>query len=255
VIDEEFARDYFPNENPIGQSIELHTGSGDKFTRFEIVGVVRHVEEWGVDAKLADTVRAQLYTLGAQIPDGWLDSATKGAGMVVRTHAANYPSVDTIRSTMAQMNSEEAAYNFRPMSQLISKSLASRRFVMVLLGAFGLIALFLASIGIYGVMSYVAGQRTHEIGVRMALGAERKDVMRLVLADAARMTFSGVAIGLVAAAGLTHLMKNLLFGVSAADPATYALVAVLLSAVALLACCIPARRAMRLDPMVALRYE
>jgi len=255
VIDEDFAREYFPNQNPIGQSIELNTAPGDHYSPFEIVGVVGHVEEWGVDSNIAGTVKAQLYTLADQIPDGWMDFASKGAGLVVRTQAPNYPTADRIRSAMAEMNSEEAAYNFRPMNQIISKSLASRRFAMILLGAFGVTALFLASIGTYGVMSYVAGQRMHEIGVRMALGAERKDVLALVLADAARMTFAGVPIGLVAAFGLSQLMKNLLFGVSAGDLLTYALVAILLSAVALLACYVPARRAMRVDPMVALRYE
>jgi putative ABC transport system permease protein len=255
VIDEDFARKYFPNQDPIGQSVELNTAQGDNYAAFEIIGVVGHIEEWGVDSKIAGTVRAQLYMLADQIPDGWLDFANKGAGLVVRTQAPNYPSADTIRSAIAAMNSEQAAYDFRPMNQLISKSLASRRFAMILLSVFGVIALFLASIGIYGVMSYVAGQRTHEIGVRMALGAGRKDVLGLVLADAARMTFAGVPIGLIAAAGLTQLMRSLLFGVSAGDPLTYAVVAVLLSAVALLACYIPARRAMRVDPMVALRYE
>jgi predicted permease len=255
VIDEDFAREYFGNQDPIGQNVELNTAPGDHYSPFEIIGVVGHVEEWGVDSKIAGAVNAQLYTLAEQMPDGWLDFANKGAGVVVRTQGLNSPSAEMIRSAMAEMNSEEAAYDFRPMQQIISKSLASRRFAMILLGAFGVIALLLASIGIYGVMSYVAGQRTHEIGVRMALGAQRKDVLGLVLADAARMTFAGVPVGLVAAAGLTQLMKNMLFGVSAGDPLTYAVVAVLLSAVALLACYIPARRAMRVDPMVALRYE
>jgi putative ABC transport system permease protein len=156
---------------------------------------------------------------------------------------------------MQQLNSEEATYHFESMDQIIAHSLASRRFAMVLLSLFAVTALLLASIGIYGVMSHVAGQRTHEIGVRMALGAQRKDVFGLVLADAARMTLVGVPLGLVAAAGLMQVLKTMLFGVSTADPFTYATVAVLLSAVAFLACYLPARRATRVDPMVALRYE
>jgi predicted permease len=255
IIDEDFAREYFPNQNPVGQSIELVTAGTDQYSPFEIVGVVGHVEEWGVDSNIAGAVRAQFYTLAEQIPDGWLDFAKSGAGIVVRTQAPNYPSADTIRSAMAEMNSEQAAYDFRPMEEIISESLASRRFAMILLGVFAAVALFLASIGIYGVMSYVAGQRTHEIGVRMALGAQRRDVLGLVLSDAARMTLAGVPIGLIAAAGLMQLIKTMLFGVSTADPLTYAAVAVLLSAVALLACYLPARRAMRVDPMVALRHE
>ena len=255
VIDEDFAREYFANQNPIGQSIELLTAPGDHYSPFEIVGVVGHIQEFGVDSNIAGAVKAQFYTLAEQIPDGWLDFANKGAGIVVRTQTPNYPSADTMRSAMAEMNSEQAAYDFRPMDQIISESLASRRFAMILLSAFAAIALFLASIGIYGVMSHVAGQRTHEIGVRMALGAQRKDVLGLVLADAARMTFTGLPIGLVAAAGLTQLMKAMLFGVSAGDPFAYAVVAVLLSGVTMLASYIPARRAMRVDPIAALRHE
>ena len=255
VIDEDFAREYFRNQNPIGQSIELVTAGNDRYSPFEIVGVVGHVEEWGVDSNIAGAVRAEFYTLADQIPDGWLDFAKDGAGIVVRTQAPNFPSADTIRSAMAEMNSEQAAYDFRPMDQIISQSLASRRFAMALLGVFALIALLLASVGIYGVMSYVAGERTHEIGVRMALGAQRKDVLGLVLAQAARMTLLGVPIGLVAAAGLMQLAKTMILGVSTEDPVTYAGVAILLSAVAFAACYIPARRAMRVDPMVALRHE
>jgi len=255
VIDEDFAREYFRNQNPIGQSIELVTAGNDRYSPFEIVGVVGHVEEWGVDSNIAGAVRAEFYTLADQIPDGWLDFAKDGAGIVVRTQAPNFPSADTIRSAMAEMNSEQAAYDFRPMDQIISQSLASRRFAMALLGVFALIALLLASVGIYGVMSYVAGERTHEIGVRMALGAQRKDVLGLVLVQAARMTLLGVPIGLVAAAGLMQLAKTMILGVSTEDPVTYAGVAILLSAVAFAACYIPARRAMRVDPMVALRHE
>jgi predicted permease len=255
VIDEDFAREHFPNQNPVGQSIELETAPGDQYSPFEIIGVVGHVQEFGVDSNIEGSVKAEFYTLAEQIPDGWLDFANKGAGIAVRTQVPNYPSADTVRSAMAEMNSEQAAYDFRPMDQIISMSLASRRFAMILLSAFAGIALFLACIGIYGVMSYVAGQRTHEIGVRMALGAQRKDVLGLVLADGARMTFAGLPIGLVAAAGLTQLMKTLLFGVSAGDPFAYGAVVVLLSGVTMLACYIPARRAMRVDPIAALRHE
>jgi predicted permease len=254
VIDEDFAREYFPNQDPIGQSLELRAG-GDSYAPVEIVGVVAHSQQWGVDEKDNGAVKVQLYTLAEQAPNVRLAALMQGAGLVIRTQAPNYPSADAIRSAAEQMNSEQAAYGFKPMDQIISESLASRRFAMVLLSAFALIALLLASVGIYGVMSYVAGQRTHEIGVRMALGAQRSHVLGLVLSDAARMTLAGVPIGLLAAAGLMQLIKKMLFGVSAADPATYTVVAVLLSAVALLACYIPARRAMRVDPMVALRHE
>ncbi len=141
------------------------------------------------------------------------------------------------------------------MDSIISDSLASQRFSMAVLGIFALLALALASVGIYGVISYLVGQRTQEIGIRVALGANRSDVLRMVLGDGMKMTLIGVVIGLAAAAGLTRLMASLLFGVSATDPLTFTAVAILLSIVALAACYIPARRAMRVDPMVALRYE
>jgi putative ABC transport system permease protein len=254
VIDQDFAREYFPNQNPIGQSIELKVDE-EHYSPIQIVGVAGHVEQWGVDAKDRGSVRVEVYTLAPQITDAWLGDAMKGAGIVMRTQAPNYPSADAIRSALQQMNSEQAAYDFEPMDRVVAKSLAARRFAMVLLGVFAAVALILASIGIYGVMSYAARQRTHEIGVRIALGAQRRDVLRLVLSEAARVTLVGIPIGLVAAALLAGLIKSLLFGVSATDPLTYAAVALLLSAVALLACYIPARRAAKVDPMVALRYE
>jgi ABC-type antimicrobial peptide transport system permease subunit len=141
------------------------------------------------------------------------------------------------------------------MQQIIARSLVSRRFAMILLGVFAAIALVLASIGIYGVMSYVAGQRTHEIGLRMALGAQRRDVLKLVFGEAAMMVSAGLAIGLIAAGALTELIKSLLFGISTTDPATFAAVATLLSAVAFGACYLPTHRAMLVDPIVALRHE
>jgi ABC-type antimicrobial peptide transport system permease subunit len=141
------------------------------------------------------------------------------------------------------------------MDEVVAGSLADRRFSMILLGVFALLALVLSSIGIYGVISYLVGQRTHEIGIRMALGAQRGDVLKLVLGQGMRMALVGVGIGLVAAIALTRLMSKMLFSVSATDPVTLIGVSVLLTIVALLACYIPARRAMRTDPIIALRYE
>jgi ABC-type antimicrobial peptide transport system permease subunit len=141
------------------------------------------------------------------------------------------------------------------MEEVVADSLAARRFSMILLGVFAALALLLSSIGIYGVISYVVGQRTHEIGIRMALGAQRSHVLRLMLGEGMKMALVGVAIGIAAALGLTQLMASMLFGVSATDPITFCGVALVLTSVALAACYIPARRAMRVDPMVALRYE
>ena len=146
-------------------------------------------------------------------------------------------------------------YAIHTMDEIIAESLAARRFSAVLLGIFGALAVVMSCVGIYGVVSYLAGQRNHEIGVRMALGAERRHVLQMVLGEGAKMTLLGVAIGLVAAFGLTRLMANMLVGVSAHDPLTLAAVASLLVLVALAACYVPARRATKVDPMVALRHE
>jgi predicted permease len=249
VIDENFAREYFPNEDPIGRRIMLNDAP------LEIIGIVGHVDQWGVDSKFAAAVTVQLYTPAEQVADAALGFVVNGAGIVVRTQALNYPSADTIRSAMQQMNSDQAVYDLESMDQVISNSFASRRFAMVLLGVFALTALLLASVGVYGVISYVAGQRTHEIGIRMVLGAQRRDVLKLVMSDAARMTVGGVLVGLMAAAGLTRLIKSMLFGVSTMDPVTFVGVAILLTTVAFVACYLPTRRAMRVDPIVSLRYE
>jgi ABC-type antimicrobial peptide transport system permease subunit len=156
---------------------------------------------------------------------------------------------------VARINSQEMVFEPHTYDELVSRSLADKWFAMVLLGVFAGLALALSSIGIYGVISYVVGQRTHEIGIRIALGAGRKDVLKLVLGEGTKTALIGVAIGLVAAMGLTRLMASVLYGVSATDPLTFAAVTIVLTGVALTACYLPARRAMRVDPMVALRYE
>jgi ABC-type antimicrobial peptide transport system permease subunit len=153
------------------------------------------------------------------------------------------------------MDSRQVIYGVQTMDEVLAGSFAPRKLSMILLGVLAALALILSCVGIYGVISYVVSQRTHEIGVRMALGAQRKDVMRLVLGEGARMALVGVAAGVAAALGLTRLMANELFGITAQDPLTFAAVAIVLTLVALLACYLPARRAVRVDPMVALRYE
>jgi ABC-type antimicrobial peptide transport system permease subunit len=156
---------------------------------------------------------------------------------------------------LREFNSTAVLYQPETMDSVIARSLASRRFAMILLAVFAALALVLASIGIYGVVSYIVGQRTHEIGIRMALGARRGHVLKIVLGQGVRLALLGVMIGLGAAAGLTRLMARILYGVSATDPLTFAVVAIVLTLVALAACYIPARRAVRIDSMVALRYE
>jgi ABC-type antimicrobial peptide transport system permease subunit len=162
---------------------------------------------------------------------------------------------ETLRAAAQQFDPNLVPYDFIPMKRIVSDSIAAQRFTMILLGVFAVWALLLASIGIFGVLSYVVGQRTQEVGIRMALGAQRRDVLRLILGEGTRLAVAGIGIGLAASLALTRLMSSMLFGVSATDPLTFLLVGLVLTAVACVACSIPALRATRVDPMVALRYE
>jgi len=162
---------------------------------------------------------------------------------------------ETIRKTVSQLDPDQPVFQSRTLAELVDQTLVPWRFSMTLLAAFAAMALLLAAAGIYGVMSYMVGQRTHEMGVRMALGAQRPDVLRLVIAQGAKLAFIGVLIGLLVSLSVTRLMSNLLFGVSAKDPLTLSAVALLLTLVALVACYIPARRATKVDPTIALRCE
>jgi ABC-type antimicrobial peptide transport system permease subunit len=221
-----------------------------------IVGVVGHVNQWGLDSDRTNPLRAQIYLCLWQMPDDQFSGPT-GASVVVRFTGAASAVTNSVRSAIHKMNAEEVVYGFHTMDQIINFSLAARRFSMFLLGTFAALALLLASVGIYGVMSYLAGRRTHEIGIRIALGAQRGTILLLVIGQGVQMALVGVAGGLAAAFGLTRLMAHysLLFGVSATDPLTFGGVAVLLTMVAAAACYIPARRATKVDPIMALRHE
>ncbi len=249
VIDEVLASKFFAGQDPIGKRLHLNTGQ-----TVEIVGVVGHVKQWGLDTDDRESLRAQLYTPFMQLPDQAMAQSASGLGVMVRSDRP--ASVfESIRQISSRMSSEQVVYGAQTMDEIVASSLAERRFSMILFGVFAGLALLLASIGMYGVVSYLAGGRTHEIGVRMALGAQGRDVLRLVLGEGAKMAAIGIGAGLIVSLGLTRLMAKLLFGVSATDPVTFAGVAALLLLVALAACYFPARRATRIDPMAALRYE
>jgi predicted permease len=253
VVDEVLAQKYFGTDNPIGKRLFLEIGQAE--FPAEIIGVAGHVKQWGLDADDTEPLRSQLYFPFMQLPDALMAISPMGLGAVVRSNGPRPGLFDAIRHSVQQVNSEQVVASAQTMDEIISSSTVGNRFAMILLGSFAGLALLLSSLGIYGVVSYLVEQQTREFGIRIALGAQRSDVMRLVLSDGAKMALVGVGVGVVAALGLTRFLTSVLYGVSATDPATFAAVAMILSAVALAACYIPARRAMRVDPMIALRYE
>jgi len=257
VIDESLAEKYFPDQDPIGQYLDFNTNPSevDKLPNPQIIGIVGHVNQWGLDNDGPGALHAQVYLPMAQIPDKQLKRGGLGTDIFVRRQQAGMPTLAALRSRILEFNSAMVLHNPEDMEKTVADSLSDKRFTMTLLGVFAFLALLLASIGIYGVLSYMVGQRTKEIGVRLALGAQRFDVLRMVLKDGVRMTMAGILIGLLGAMALTRLMGTMLYGVRSTDPLTFISVAALLGIIALLACYVPARRAMRVDPMEALRHQ
>jgi putative ABC transport system permease protein len=240
VINESFARHFYPNEDPLGQRIIIRN---QKEAR-EIVGVVNDIRHFGPDKAPGP----EMYVPYNQLVVG-------AVPLVVRTESEPEALIGAVRKEIQAVDREVAIGKVRTMTQMMSATLAERRFALLLLGAFATVALSLAAIGIYGVMAYAVAQRTREIGIRMALGARAADALRLIIKQGLSLALIGVVAGLVGAFALTRLMKDLLFGVSATDPLTFIVIALLLTFVMLLACWIPARRATKVDPMVALRCE
>jgi predicted permease len=251
VIDEVLAKLYFGNENPVGKRLNLEQYNAPAV----IIGVVGHVKQWGIDSDDTMELRAQMYRSFMQLPDPAMMQAAPGTGVIVRSAGAAPGMATSIRDVLQGMNSQQVIYGTQSMESIVSDTFADRRFSMTVLGVFAGLALLLASVGIYGIISYLVGQRVHEIGIRMALGAQRGDVLRLVLGQGARMALIGVGIGLIASVWLTKLISTMLFGVSSTDPLAFGAAAVMLTLVALAACYIPARRAMRVDPIIALRCD
>jgi putative ABC transport system permease protein len=240
VISETMARRYFPDEDPLGKRLLFDDGKD----RREIVGIVADVRHFGLNLD----ARPTMYFSQSQSPN-------RGMSLVVRASGDPMSLAPAIRSEVWALDRDLAVSSVMPMNELIRTSLAEPRFVLLLLGLFAAVAMALSAIGVYGVMSYSVTQQSHEIGVRMALGAQVRDVLKLVVSRGIALVGGGVALGLVAAFALTRVMESLLFGVSATDFTTFAATSLILAAVALAACFVPARRATKVDPMVALRYE
>ncbi len=245
VINEEFARRYLPNENPLGKRVRLvYPWAREQVPWREIIGVVGDVK--GI--RLDTGARPEVYIAHAQDPFNEMYVALK-------TEVAPLSVVSAVRAAVQSLDQHQAFYDVRTLEERLYSSIAQQRFQMLLLALFAALALVLTAVGLYGVISYSVVQRTQEIGIRLALGAQTRDVLKLVVKQGMTLTLIGVALGLGSALALTRLMEGLLFGVSPTDPLTFGVIALLLAGVALLACWIPARRATQVDPLIALRYE
>jgi putative ABC transport system permease protein len=244
IVDETFARTHFPNESALGKRLAFGRADDKQTKLLEIVGVVGHVKNYGVD----EASRVEVYLPFEQSPVG-------AATLIVRASGDPGALTGSIREAVRAVDPELPLYGVRTLDDIVSDRTAQRRLAVTLITVFAAVALALAAVGIYGVMSYAVAQRTQEIGIRMALGAEREQILRMVLRHGTLMAVTGVGLGLVVAFVLARLITSLLFQTSAADPPTFSLVPMLLIAVALVACYVPARRATRVDPLVALRTQ
>jgi putative ABC transport system permease protein len=244
LISQETARRYWPNEDPIGQRMLTGFSRGSAKMGGEIVGIVGDVRQFGLD----DAPTAHAYVPSDQWP---LDEVT----VVMRSTTSPAATLAAARTVVRELDPELPLYDVAPLADMVADSLAQRRFYLLLLAGFAGVALLLAAVGIYGVIAYSVQQRSREIGIRVALGASRESVLSMILGDGLVLVLAGVAIGMLGAVGLTRLLQTLLFGVSATDPVTFVAVPLLLVATGILACALPARRAVRLDPMLTIRGE
>jgi predicted permease len=254
IIDSVFAQKYFADSDPLTQTL---SAGFSPLGPCRIVGVVGHVKHWLLQDPSAYT-QIQAYLPLYQDPDQWVLVNYPGSTIVVRTPLEPATLMPDIKAAVYGAGSDQPVYDVHTMQQIVSESMASQRFPMILLAAFAAVALLLAAVGIYGVISYSVTQRVHEIGIRMALGAEKRGIVRMVVGQGLRLTLVGVVVGAASALVLTRLLSGfseLLYGVRAGDPTTFVLISSLLTGVAILACYIPAHRATRVDPLVALKYE
>jgi putative ABC transport system permease protein len=248
IVNEAFVRHYFPNEDPIGRRIKpsppARIWREQRLTSFEIVGVVRDVKSAGLQAETEPTY----YLPATQAP-------LEDMMLLVRTTTEPAAIISSLRQTVWSIDPNQPVANVTTLEQIVSDSISKPRLNMTLMALFGALALILAAVGIYGLLSYTVTQRTREMGIRLALGAQVGDVLRLVLKQGMVLALVGQAIGLVGALALTRLIRALLFGVTPTDVTIFAAVVAVLTAIALLACYLPARRATKVDPLKALRYE
>jgi putative ABC transport system permease protein len=252
IVNEAYARQTFPNADPIGQSLTVGL-TVEGMRAYQIVGVVNDVKQFGLGDPAPETVFIPI----ERVDDGLMRAARQFVTIKFAVRASGDPLAlgAAVKQEMLKVDPSLPLTNMRSLEQIVGRSLAGQRFNSTLLSLFAAIGLLLAGVGVYGVMSYAVTQRTHEIGVRVALGARAGDVLKLIVGKGLALALVGVALGLGASFALTRLMKDFLFGVEPADPLTFGLVALSLTVVALAACYVPARQATKVDPMVALRRE
>ena len=243
VIDEEFAKRYWPNEDPIGKRVVFASATEPR--KVEVIGVVGRVK---MESLNQNSDRVQGYYAFAQLPANSMTVIIKGASDPNQL-------INSVRGVIKQIDPDQPIYSVRTMAEIRAESVQNERLNLTLLSLFAGIALVLAIVGIYGVMSYSVTQRTHEIGIRMAIGARPRDVFTMILGHGMKLALIGVGIGLLGAFALTRLMASMLFGVEPTDATTYGAIAALLIGVSLLACYLPGRRATKVEPTISLRYE
>jgi putative ABC transport system permease protein len=256
LVDSLLAHRFFPEQNAVGRTITIPHWGATQNVPARIVGIVGHVEHYGLDGSMGE--KPQIYFSFYQLPDETWSVFRSEITLAVRTPLDAAGFRPALRNAVQQAGGDQPVYNVRTMQELVSGSMGRQRFPMLLLVSFAILALLLAFVGIYGVISYSTIRRVNEIGIRMALGAVKSDVVRMVVGQGLRLAFTGVAFGIVAALLLTRALSqfsHLLYGVRASDPAILIAVSVMLIGVAGLACYIPARRAASLDPAAALRQE